>query len=52
MLGGYNRDQFNTQYRQRRAPNSNLHVDRVPKNETSRKSDFKGGDYVDFEEVK
>ncbi len=53
MLGGFDRGQFNsTQYRQRRAPNSNLNVDRIPREKSGRKKDYEGGDYVDFEEVK
>jgi len=35
----------------RRPKNSNLNVDNVPPKE-KKKSDFKGGDYVDYEEVK
>lgn len=35
----------------RRPPNSNLNVDNVPPKE-KKKSDFKGGDYVDYEEIK
>ena len=35
----------------RRPPNSNLNVDNVPPKE-KKKSDFKGGDYVDYEDVK
>ncbi|MEP1095079.1 MAG: DUF4834 family protein [Cyclobacteriaceae bacterium] len=53
MLGGFSKSQFDsTQYRQRKAPNSNLHVDRVPRENSGKKKDFEGGDYVDFEEVK
>jgi hypothetical protein len=35
----------------RRPLNSNLNVDNVPPKE-KKKSDFKGGDYVDYEEIK
>ena len=35
----------------RKAPNSNLNVDNVPPKE-KKKSGFKGGDYVDYEEIK
>lgn len=53
MLGGFGKGQFDsTQQQQRKAPNSNLNVDRIPRNDTDRKKDFEGGDYVDFEEVK
>ncbi|MEQ9402932.1 MAG: hypothetical protein RIM99_05050 [Cyclobacteriaceae bacterium] len=51
VFGGYSKGQFNSQQRGRKAPNSNLNVDRIPRNE-NRKKDFEGGDYVDFEEVK
>lgn len=35
----------------KRPLNSNLNVDNVPPKE-KKKSDFKGGDYVDYEDVK
>jgi len=35
----------------KRPPNSNLNVDNVPPKE-KKKSDFKGGDYVDYEEIR
>lgn len=35
----------------RRAPNSNLNIDHKPNGEKAGK-DFRGGDYVDYEEVK
>ena len=35
----------------RKPPNSNVNVDDVPPKE-KKKSDFKGGDYVDYEDVK
>ncbi len=53
MLGGFDRGQFNsTQYRRRKAPNSNLNVDSIPRTKEGKKKNFQGGDYVDFEEVK
>lgn len=53
VFGGFAKNQFNsTQQRSRKAPNSNLNVDRVPREQSGKKSDFQGGDYVDFEEVK
>lgn len=53
VFGGFGRNQFNsTQYQRRKAPNSNLNVDQAPGAKTEKKDDFKGGDYVDFEEVK
>lgn len=36
----------------KKAPNSNLHIDKIPQKRTGRNSDYEGGDYVDFEEVK
>lgn len=35
----------------KKVPNSNLNVDNVPPKE-KRKTDFKGGEYVDYEDVK
>lgn len=35
----------------RKAPNSNLNIDKVPHQKVDRKSGYEGGDYVDFEEV-
>jgi hypothetical protein len=35
----------------RRSPNSNLNVDSVPPKEKKR-NDIKGGEYIDYEEVK
>lgn len=36
----------------RRAPDSNLNIDHIPeKDKEKRRGDFKGGDYVDYEEV-
>ena len=37
--------------RPRQAPNSNLKVDSVPRTQNSKKGDFNGGEYVDYEEV-
>jgi hypothetical protein len=39
-----------TQYK-RKAPDSNVNIEYVPEENTS-KSQFKGGEYVDYEEVK
>jgi len=36
----------------KKAPNSNLNIDKIPQNNTGKKAGYKGGDYVDFEEVK
>ena len=35
----------------KRTTRDGLHVDSSPKGPKSRKADFKGGDYVDYEEV-
>lgn len=35
----------------RRTTREGLHVDSIPNSKKSRKTDFKGGDYVDYEEV-
>lgn len=34
-----------------RTTREGLHVDSMPNNQKSKKADFKGGDYVDYEEV-
>lgn len=46
--------QFRSQNRQytRKAPGSNLNIDKVPQDKPNKKSGYKGGEYVDFEEVK
>ncbi|MBV6641533.1 MAG: DUF4834 family protein [Cyclobacteriaceae bacterium] len=37
----------------RKAPNSNLNIDTQPENQRAKSSkEYKGGDYVDYEEVK
>lgn len=36
---------------QKKAPNSNLNIDYIPEDKKERK-DFRGGDYVEYEEVK
>lgn len=46
LSGGYN-EKGST----RRPPNSNVNVDNPPPKEKKR-STFKGGDYVDYEEIK
>jgi hypothetical protein len=48
---------FNGQGSGRKAPNSNLNIDYVPREEKNpgkkvdKNSEFRGGDYVDYEEV-
>lgn len=34
-----------------RAPNSNLNIDHMPDKDQRKGHDYKGGDYVDYEEV-
>ncbi|MBU2915440.1 MULTISPECIES: hypothetical protein [Reichenbachiella] len=48
-----NRQQSAQQHQQRQPQDGNVHIDFVPKKGTkaANKSDFKGGDYVDYEEV-
>lgn len=51
VFGGLRNDP--SQFRrsqQRRAPDSNLNIDSIPSQKKDRNS-FKGGEYVDFEEV-
>lgn len=35
-----------------KAHNSNLNIDKIPLEQSRSKTEFKGGEYVDFEEVK
>lgn len=42
---------YNEKGQTRKPPNSNVNVDNTPPKEKKR-SDFKGGDYVDYEEIK
>ena len=46
--------QFQGRRRQstRKAPGSNLNIDKVPRDQKSKKPGYDGGEYVDFEEVK
>ena len=41
----------NANQQRQRTARDGLHVDSAPQNQKSRKSDFKGGDYVDYEEL-
>ena len=52
--GFNNQDQFDQrQYSGgRKAQNSNINIDSVPKNGSQKGQGFGGGEYVDFEEVK
>ncbi len=53
VFGGLRNDpaQFRrSQQKSKKAPGSNLNIDRIP-HENKSKSTFKGGEYVDFEEV-
>jgi len=36
----------------KKAPDSNLNIDKAPQQRTVKNSGYEGGDYVDFEEVK
>ena len=40
-----------TNQQRRKTTRDGLHVDSPPNKQKSRKADFKGGDYVDYEEV-
>ena len=54
ILGGSTMNQYSNQQQQRqqRPSNGNVNVDYVPKDDKKSKENFKGGEYVDFEEVK
>ena len=40
------------QHYSKKAPGSNLNIDNVPQKAPDNKTGYKGGEYVDFEEVK
>jgi hypothetical protein len=42
---------MNGNQQKRRTTKEGLNVDSMPNNNKSKKADFKGGDYVDYEEV-
>lgn len=48
---GQGRQQSSYQYQQRQPKEGNVHVDFIPKNQKKDNKDFKGGDYVEYEEV-
>lgn len=50
--GNQSRSYQQQTHHSRKAPDSNLNIDHIPeKDHDKRKGDFKGGDYVDYEEV-
>ncbi|MEQ8924864.1 MAG: DUF4834 family protein [Fulvivirga sp.] len=54
ILGGSSMNQYGNQQQNssQRPKNSNVNVDYIPKDQKPKKENFKGGEYVDFEEVK
>lgn len=58
LFGGFNRHQQfgngHSQYssKSRKAPNSNLNIDNIPNRRSKKDDAYRGGEYVDFEEVK
>jgi len=53
MQGSQSFQQSRTGYQHRRTTNGDVDIDYVPKNGNSKKpGEFKGGEYVDYEEVK
>jgi len=40
------------QHYSKKAPDSNLSIDRIPQDKSNKNSGYNGGEYVDFEEVK
>jgi hypothetical protein len=46
----YQQQQANSSNHKKAAPNSNVNIDYIPDDRS--KTEFKGGDYVDYEEVK
>ena len=53
LMGGasMNRSGSFQQNRQAKSRGGNVNVDYVPKNERSEKQNYKGGEYVDYEDV-
>lgn len=47
------RDQFGQRYsgKTRSASNGNVNIDNIPNHRSKRKGGFRGGDYVDYEEI-
>ena len=45
--GSFQRKQYS-----KKAPNSNLNIDKVPSPQSKSKPGYEGGEFVDFEEVK
>ncbi|WP_425392752.1 DUF4834 family protein [Ekhidna sp.] len=58
LFSGFNRNQQfgrnQTSYgsRSRKAPNSNLNIDNIPNSNSKKDGNYKGGEYVDYEEIK
>ncbi|QSE98623.1 DUF4834 family protein [Fulvivirga lutea] len=54
ILGGSSMNQFGNQQQSssQKPKNGNVNVDYIPKDQKPKKENFKGGEYVDFEEVK
>ncbi|UXP33326.1 DUF4834 domain-containing protein [Reichenbachiella agarivorans] len=52
-VANQSRQQSSQQYQQRQPADGNVHIDYVPKKGKEKEEKyFKGGDYVDYEEVK
>lgn len=51
FLGRHMASQFGNQRQQSKTSNDSINVDYAPNNKKKSKTDFKGGEYVDFEEV-
>lgn len=45
-------DNQQQQYRQRRNPDGSIHIAKKPVKDNKDQADFKGGEYVDYEEIK
>jgi len=49
---GQDPNKRNFKGKSKKSPDGSLNIDYVPKNKSTDNKDFKGGDYVDYEEVK
>lgn len=47
-----NNQQTHQQQRRRRNPDGSVHIDHAPPKDKKQQADFRGGEYVDYEEIK
>ena len=54
LLGGFSTDRNHqtSTHSTRKPKDGNVHIDHIPNDNKKKSGDFKGGEYVDYEEVK